>query len=163
MNKLFTCLHNVVFISWKRCKFSEINEKKKPNSIIVFISHPLFLAKPLSLLNLQTVQAPHLLGNPLPLYWFFVNTLPPKNRIFQWNPKNIKVFHPKPPSYVLKLTKFLIKKISVWILSYDRENIFVCKLFFSLNISGFRLFFMQKLHPSLPLKKVTLLFPIKSL
>ena len=118
------------FYKLKKMQVFRNKWKKTPNSIIVFISHPLFLAKPLSLLNLQTVQAPHLLGNPLPLYWFFVNTLPPKNRIFQWNPKNIKVFHPKPPSYVLKLTKFLIKKISVWILSYDRENIFVYKLFF---------------------------------
>ena len=28
MNKPFNCLHNVVFISSKRCMFSEINEKK---------------------------------------------------------------------------------------------------------------------------------------
>ena len=43
------------------------------------VSLLLFLAKPP--LNLQTVQVPFL-GNPPPLYWFFVNS-PPKSWICQ--------------------------------------------------------------------------------
>ena len=39
----------------------------------------------------------------------------------------------------LKVTKFLVK--------LTQENIVVYKLFLSLNISDFSLFFVQKLHP----------------
>ena len=39
------------------------------------------------------------------------------------------------------------------------ENIFVYKLFLSLNISDFSLFFMQKLHPPLDSMTYTLKMP----
>ena len=56
-------------------------------------------------LNLQTIQA------PLPFRqspcWFFVTPLL-KLRFFH-ETQNIKVFHPSPLSYLLKVTKFLVK------------------------------------------------------
>ena len=52
---------------------------------------PLFLFKPPSPLNLQSVQALSPFRQ-LSLYWFFVNPLPLKNWIFQWTPKILKFF-----------------------------------------------------------------------
>ena len=65
------------------------------------------------------------------------------------NPKNIKVFHPQPPSYLLKVTKFLVKISQLEFLATTEKNIFVYQLFLSLNISDFSLSFMQKGHPPL--------------
>ena len=63
------------------------------------------------------------------------------------NSQNIKSFSSLTPSYLLKVTKFLLK-ISQFEL---QKNIFAYKLFLSLNISD--LFFYVKI--ATPLKKVT--------
>ena len=57
----------------------------------------------------------------------------PKNRIFQWTP-----------------IIFLVKIFQYKFLVMTEKNIFVYKLFLSLNISDTNLFFMWKLHPSFP-------------
>ena len=59
---------------------------------------------------------------------------PLKNHTFQWTPIR-----------KLKLTKFLVK-LSLFKLVNTDKNIFVYKLFLSLNILDFSLFFMQKLN-----------------
>ena len=59
---------------------------------------------------------------------------PLKNQTFQWTPIR-----------KLKLTKFLVK-LSLFKLVNTDKNIFVYKLFLSLNILDFSLFFMQKLN-----------------
>ena len=46
---------------------------------------PLLLAKPPPLKSVN-FPSPHFLGNP-PRYWFFVDSPPPKNWIFQWTQK----------------------------------------------------------------------------
>ena len=52
------------------------------------------------------------------------------------------------PSHLLKLTKFFVKIYQFKFLLMAEKNIFVYKLFLSLNISDFGLFFKQKLQPS---------------
>ena len=50
-------------------------------------------------------------------------------------------------SYLLKVTRFLLKISQFELLFMTEENIFAYKLFLSLNISDFSLSFMWKLHP----------------
>ena len=69
------------------------------------------------------------------------------------NPKNIKVFHPSPPSYLLKVTKFLVKISQFEFLVTTKQRILVYKLFLSLNIPDFSLFFVKKLQPPPPPQK----------
>ena len=66
------------------------------------------------------------------------------------NPKILKflIFN---TNYLLKVTKFLGKISQFEFLVITKENIFAYKLFLSLNISDFNLFFMWKLQP--PWKK----------
>ena len=63
-------------------------------------------------LNLQTVQVSLTLfrqSPPPPIYWFFVKP-PSKTRIFPWTPTpNLLKFFIFTPSYLLKVTKFLVK------------------------------------------------------
>ena len=101
---------------------------------------PLFLPK--APLNLQTVQAPSsFLGNP-PFYIGFSWAPPPKSLIFQWTPKILKFLF-LTPSYLWKVTKFLVKISQFEFLVTTEKNIFVCKLFLPLNISDFSLFFVK--------------------
>ena len=58
------------------------------------------------------------------------------------NPQNIKVFSSLIPSYLLQVTKFLGKISQFELLVMTEKNIFAYKLFLSLNISDFNLFFM---------------------
>ena len=53
--------------------------------------HPILLVKPPLPLNLQTVQAPSISGNPPSLCRFFVNS-PGRSWILQWTPKILKFF-----------------------------------------------------------------------
>ena len=46
------------------------------------------------------------------------------------------------PSYILKVTKFLVKISQFEFSVMTKKNIFVYNLFLSLNVSGFSLFFM---------------------
>ena len=55
------------------------------------------------------------------------------------------------PSYLLKVTKFLVKISQFEFLVMTDKNMFAYKLYFLLNISDFSLFFMWKLQP--PWKK----------
>ena len=79
-----------------------------------------------------------------PQYWFFHDP-PRKNRIFQWNPKifpkvskNIpKSFSSLTPSYLSKITKFLVKVSQSEFFVMTEKNIFVSKLFLSLNFQIF--------------------------
>ena len=110
-------------------------------------------------LNLQTVQVSLTLfrqSPPPPIYWFFVKP-PSKTRIFPWTPTpNLLKFFIFTPSYLLKVTKFLVK-LSQFEFLEKIQRILVYRLFLSLNIPDFSLFFVEILQP--PMKKVTPLFP----
>ena len=74
---------------------------------------------------------------------------------FQWTPKISKFFILKTPTYLLKVTKFLVKISHFEFLVMTEKNIFVHKLFFSLNILDFSLSFFKN-NCNLPsLKKAT--------
>ena len=73
------------------------------------------------------------------LYWFFVN--PSLRRIFQSTPKYYSCLA-LTQSYLLKVTKFLVKISQFAFLVMSEKNNFAYKLFLSLNISDFSLFFM---------------------
>ena len=67
------------------------------------VSTPLKTKPPL----LKSANCPSCLFKQLPpIYWFFVKL--PKNRIFQCTPI-ILIFFSLTPSYLLKVTKFLVK------------------------------------------------------
>ena len=104
---------------------------------------PLFLVKhPFKSANCRRL---HLFRQSPPLYWFFVN--PPLNSwIFSVNPQSIKSFSSLIPSYLLKVPKFLSKISQFEFLVMTEKNIFAYKLFLSLNISDFNLFFMWQLQ-----------------
>ena len=72
-------------------------------------------------------------------------------------PQKYESFSSLIPSYLLIVTKFLVKISQFEFLVMTEKNIFAYKLFLSLNISDCNLFFMWKLQP--PLKKVAPLFP----
>ena len=118
----FWKIHICLGVSWfgnvKACTLSSKMRERTPH---------LFLPGPLPPLNLKTVQTPP----PL-----LVRVRPPpwKNKIFQWT-----------PIIKLKVTKFLIKFSQFKFLVNTDKDIY--KLFLSLYISDFNLFFMQKLHP----------------
>ena len=59
------------------------------------------------------------------------------------------------PSYLLKVTKFLVKISQFEFLVMIEKNIFVYQHFLSLSISDFSLDFSIKLEPPTPLKNVT--------
>ena len=84
--------------------------------------------------------SPPFLGNPPPLYWFSVNP-PLKVRFFSEPPK-YESFSSLIPPYFLKVTKYLSKISQFEFLVMIEKNIFAYKLFLSLNISDFNLFFM---------------------
>ena len=98
-------------------------------------------------LNWQTAQAPQFFRQLLPpLYWFFVKNLL-KVKLFSEFPK-YWIFSCLTPSYLLKITKFLVKMSHFKFLVMREKNIFdYYEPFLSLNISDFNLFFMWKLQP----------------
>ena len=65
----------------------------------------------------------------------------PKNRIFQWTPKMLKVSILN-PTYLLKVTKFPVKISQFEFLVMRKKNIFVYQLFLLLNIPDFSLFYI---------------------
>ena len=77
------------------------------------------------------------------MYWFFVNLspLPRKYRIFQWTTIILK-FIVLNLIHLLKISKFLVKISQFKVLVMTEKNIYVLKLFLSLNISDLSLFFM---------------------
>ena len=83
---------------------------------------PSFLPSPH--LNLETVQTLSFLGNPPPLYWFFM-TPPAESRIFQWAPKMLKFLILNTILSFTKVTKFLIKISQFEFLVMTEKNIFV--------------------------------------
>ena len=68
------------------------------------------------------------------------------------NPKNIKVFHPLPPSYLLKVIKFVVKISQIEFLVTTEERILVYTLFLSLNIPDFS-YLLSKNRNHLPPEK----------
>ena len=88
-------------------------------------TNPLFLAKPLPL-NLQSVQTPFL--RQLPPLDCFLHQPPPKNRFFSKHQK-YSSFSSLTPSYLLKITKFIVKISQFEFLVMTEENIFVYTLF----------------------------------
>ena len=122
---------------------------------------PTFLPSPPSTLNLQTVQAPPPLFRQSPsLYWFFANPLL-KVGFFNEPPK-YQSFSSLTQSYLLKVTKFLLKISQFEFLAMTEKNTFAYKPFLSLNISDFNNFYVKTATPLPPLKKVTSLFPSNS-
>ena len=106
-------------------------------------------------LNRQTVQTP-LFRQPSSILVFPDPPFPLKVGFFS-KPSKYYNFSSLMPSYLLKVTKFLDKISKFEFLVMTEKNIFAYKLFLSLNISDFNLFFVWKLQ--LPLKKGTSLFP----
>ena len=101
--------------------------------------HSFFLAK--HTLNLQTVPAP-LLGSPL--YISFLETPPLKLGFFSERPK-YQCFSFLTLSYLLKVTKSIVKICQFEFLVMTEKNVFVHKNFLSLNISDS--LFVVKLQP----------------
>ena len=96
-------------------------------------SHSSFLKSPP--LNWQTVQVPFFLGNPHSILVF--HEPPSKSWIFQWTPKYLS-FSSLTPSYLLTVTKFLVKISQFEFLVMREKNIFAYKPFLLLNISDFK-------------------------
>ena len=71
------------------------------------------------------------------------------------NPQNIGIFLSLTPSYLLKVTKFLVKIYQFKFLIMTEKNIFAYKPFLSLNISDF-IFYVKT---ATPLEKVNPIFP----
>ena len=95
------------------------------------LKHPLLSCQ--APLNLQTVHAPPFLGNRSPLYRFFMNS-------------PLKVgFFSECPKLILFLTKFLVKISQFEFLFMTEKNVFLYKLFLSLNISDLSFFFFVKI------------------
>ena len=87
-----------------------------------------------------------------PIYWFFMPPPPSPHLI-------LGVFHEHSfftPSYLLKVTEFVVKISQFEFSVMTEQSILLDKLFLSLNTSDFRCF-IKKLHP--PLKNVTPFFP----
>ena len=99
-------------------------------------------------LNLQTVQTP--IFRQSPVYIGFSWNPPLKLRFFH-EPQKHRIFSSLIPSYLLKVTKFLVKIPQFEFLVTTEQRILVYKLFLSLNISDFSLSFVKKLQP--PWKK----------
>ena len=89
-------------------------------------------------LNMQTVQAPSpfFLGNTPSILVFQESPLPPYMSDFSVNAHT--KFSPLTPSYLLKVTKLLLKISQFEFLVMTEKNIFVYKLFLSSNASDFR-------------------------
>ena len=104
---------------------------------------PPFLAKPPY--ESANCPSPSFLENPS-LYIGFLSTSPPKSQIFQWTRIMLKFFI-LTPSFLLKVTKFLVKISQFPFLVMPEKNIFVYKLFLPLNISDFRVFFVKTATP----------------
>ena len=104
------------------------------NHILSKTAPPSFL--PSSPLNLQIVQALPFLGNP------------PFRLVCE--PQKYQSFSLLTPSYLLKVTKFLVKISQFEFSVMIEKNIFLYQLFLSLNISGFSLFFYVKIEPPPP-------------
>ena len=94
-------------------------------------------------LNLQTVQAPFL-SNPPSILVFREPSL--KVGFFS-EPQKYQSFSSLTPSYLLKVTKFLVKISQFEFLVMTEKNIFAYKLFLSLNISDFNLFLCENCNP----------------
>ena len=107
--------------------------------------HPSFLLSPP--LNQQTVQAPRFQAISHYILVFQDQNPPPKSQLFQWTPKILK-FLSLIPSYYSKVTKFLGKISQFEFLAMTEKNIFVYKLFLSLNISDFDLFLCENCNPT---------------
>ena len=97
-----------------------------------------------SLLNLQICKLPFLSNTPYILAFRQPPPLPLKLGFFS-----------EPP----KVTKFSLKISQFEFLVMTRQSALVYKLVLSLNIRDFSLFFVKKLRPPTPEKKVTPSFP----
>ena len=101
------------------------------------INPSLFLVKPP--LKLANCPSPPFLGNP-PLYIGFRDP-PLKVGFFGESPKYLS-FSSFTSSYFLKVTKLLGNMSQFELLVMTEKNIFSYRLFLSLNISDFNLYFM---------------------
>ena len=118
---------------------------------------PFILAKPPPLPPLLNLLCQCCIFSQCPLY-IGLSWIPCKARIFWLIPKILKFFS-FTPTYLLKVTNFLLKILQFEFLVTTEESIVGHNFFFSLNISDLSLFFAEKLQPLL--KKVTHLFPSK--
>ena len=112
---------------------------------------PSFLLSPPEICKLSQ---PPFLGNP-PIILVF-HELPLKVEFLSEHPE-YQSFSSLNPSYLLKGTKFLVKICQFEFFVMTEKNIFVYKVFLSVNTSDFSfLYFFCKI--ATPLKKVTPLF-----
>ena len=110
---------------------------------ITFLTTPSKTPPPLSCQEppppfiLQTVQAPLFSQSP-PLYWFFMTSIVKIG--FFCEPQKYQSFSFLTLSYLLKVTRFLVKTSQFEFLVMIEKNFY--QLFLSLNISDFGLFFL---------------------
>ena len=107
-------------------------------------------------LNLQTVQSPFL-SNPPSILVFHEPSL--KVGFFR-EPQKYESFSSLTPSYLLKVTKFLVEISQFEFLVMTEKNIFAHKLFMPLNIQILIYFYVTIASP---LNKVTPSFPANPL
>ena len=76
------------------------------------------------------------------LHWFYINPSPPSLKIgFFSEPQKYYSFPSLTPSYLLKVTKFLVKISQFELLVVIEKKIFVNQYFLLLNLSDICLFF----------------------
>ena len=106
------------------------------------------LPHPPSPLNVKIVQTLSILGNHHLSILLFHEPRPPKGQIFHWTPKTSlphkkNYFFILNPSYLLKVTKFLVKTYQ-----FEFFKIFLfINFFLSLNISDFCYFLCKNCNP----------------
>ena len=139
--------HKIIFLfccwrSWWKTKIRRYSLFLIAHSVHQGINPPSQTPPPIScqaphpppLKSANCPSPPLFLSNPPPpLYRFWVNSPPPKSQIFQWTCKILKFF--------IKVTKFLVKISHFEFSVMTEKNMFVYKLFLSLHISDFNLFF----------------------
>ena len=112
--------------------------------------HPLPL--PLKNTTLLFPVKPPLFREYPPLHLFFREPTSLKVGFFTEHPKYYS-FSSLTPSYLLKVTKFFAKISQFEFLVITEKNIFLYKLFLSLNIWDFSLFFCKNCTPPPPKKQ----------
>ena len=116
-------------------------------------TNPLFFSLPSAYLNQQTVQASLFFRQSAPSILVFPEAPPLKVGFFS-EPLRCQSFSPLTPSYLLKVTKFLVTISKFEFLVITEENIFAYKLFLPWNVSHFNSFLCENCNPP-PMKKVT--------
>ena len=110
---------------------------------------PLFCQAPLKSTNCPSPPPPSFSQSPLCIGF---SRPPLKVRSFH-EPQKYESFSSLIPSYLLKVTKLLGKTSQFEFVIMTEKNIFAYRIFLSLNISDFNLFFMRTMPSPPPWKK----------